>query len=138
MKSDPLFFLCICISAVFKGIIFLDILLSFLLLLLRSLLLLLSFLHRQQESSRGLSSAFVEKLARFELSEPVTLRRSDCVVCLDDFRKSDWCRRLPSCGHVFHQKCVDPWFRKARTCPICRARVRLREEDPKQGESFLS
>ncbi|KAG7636620.1 RING-H2 finger protein ATL56 [Arabidopsis thaliana] len=107
--------------------------------------LLLSSLHRhhrrrrrnrRQESSDGLSSRFVKKLPQFKFSEPSTYTRyeSDCVVCFDGFRQGQWCRNLPGCGHVFHRKCVDTWLLKASTCPICRARVRLWEEDPQEGK----
>ncbi|ESQ50577.1 hypothetical protein EUTSA_v10022879mg [Eutrema salsugineum] len=104
--------------------------------------LLLSSLHRhlrrrrrnrRHESSDGFSSRVVKKLPQFKFSEPTT---SDCVVCLDGFRQGQWCRNLPGCGHVFHRKCVDSWLLKAATCPICRARVRFREEDAEHMENF--
>ncbi|XP_010414560.1 PREDICTED: RING-H2 finger protein ATL56-like [Camelina sativa] len=109
--------------------------------------LLLSSLHRhhrrrrrnrRHESSDGLSSRFVKKLPQFRFSEPTstsyTRYGSDCVVCFDVFRQGQWCRNLPGCGHVFHRKCVDTWLLKASTCPICRARVSLREEGAQEGE----
>ncbi|KAK4760682.1 hypothetical protein SAY87_005575 [Trapa incisa] len=47
-----------------------------------------------------------------------------CPICLDDFRRDQWCRELPGCGHVFHRSCVDTWLIKVASCPVCRARVR--------------
>jgi hypothetical protein len=41
-----------------------------------------------------------------------------CAVCLDNMARSKRTRRLP-CGHVFHQKCVDPWVIRRQTCPLC-------------------
>ncbi|KAH0856933.1 hypothetical protein HID58_085194 [Brassica napus] len=87
----------------------------------------------QDEPSGGLSSTLVQKLPQFKTSKPARPDGSECVVCLDGFRKGRWCRRLPGCGHVFHRKCVDTWFLRADTCPTCRARVRLTEEDAQQG-----
>lgn len=29
-------------------------------------------------------------------------------------------RQLPSCGHVFHTRCVDSWLKDQDTCPVCR------------------
>lgn len=43
-----------------------------------------------------------------------------CSICLTDYRESDTLRFLPECGHLFHQKCVDPWLRLRPTCPNCR------------------
>ncbi|KAG2303081.1 hypothetical protein Bca52824_031732 [Brassica carinata] len=83
----------------------------------------------EDDPEDGLSSTFVQKLPQFKTSKPARRDGSECVVCLDGFRKGRWCRRLPGCGHVFHRKCVDNWFLRAATCPTCRARVRLAEED---------
>ncbi|KAL0374765.1 UNVERIFIED_CONTAM: RING-H2 finger protein ATL70 [Sesamum radiatum] len=45
---------------------------------------------------------------------------SCCSICLADYKNSDMLRVLPDCGHLFHQKCVDPWLRLHPTCPVCR------------------
>ncbi|XP_010548628.1 PREDICTED: RING-H2 finger protein ATL56 isoform X2 [Tarenaya hassleriana] len=90
-------------------------------------------LHRRRESANGFSSRRVKKLPQFKFSEP-TRYGSDCVVCLDEFRQGQWCRRLVGCGHVFHRRCVDSWLVKVAACPVCRARVRLDEEDEQGGD----
>ncbi|KAJ0250846.1 RING-H2 finger protein ATL14 [Hirschfeldia incana] len=85
------------------------------------------FLHRnyrhrrRRESSDGLLSSVrcVKSLPQFKFSES-TEYGSECVVCIDGFRRGQWCRKLPGCGHVFHRKCVDFWLVKVGTCPICR------------------
>ncbi|XP_047312222.1 RING-H2 finger protein ATL70-like [Impatiens glandulifera] len=43
-----------------------------------------------------------------------------CSICLADYRGNDVLRLLPECGHLFHQRCVDPWLRLHPTCPVCR------------------
>ncbi|KAJ4969832.1 hypothetical protein NE237_002931 [Protea cynaroides] len=43
-----------------------------------------------------------------------------CSICLADYKGTDMLRLLPSCGHLFHVKCVDPWLRLHPTCPVCR------------------
>ncbi|KAF8729572.1 hypothetical protein HU200_017516 [Digitaria exilis] len=47
----------------------------------------------------------------------------ECAVCLEAFQDGDRCRALPGCEHRFHAQCVDPWLRKSRVCPFCRAEV---------------
>ncbi|CAL5055685.1 unnamed protein product [Urochloa decumbens] len=47
----------------------------------------------------------------------------ECAVCLEAFQAGDRCRTLPGCEHGFHAQCVDPWLRKSRVCPVCRAVV---------------
>ena len=44
---------------------------------------------------------------------------STCVICIEEYKDNDNIRQLP-CQHVFHQKCIDSWFLKRQTCPICR------------------
>ncbi|XP_054248841.1 RING finger protein 215 [Indicator indicator] len=45
-----------------------------------------------------------------------------CVVCLDQFHKSQWLRVLP-CSHEFHRDCVDPWLLLQQTCPLCKRNI---------------
>ncbi|CAL1411354.1 unnamed protein product [Linum trigynum] len=49
--------------------------------------------------------------------------QATCPICLEHYRDGDVVRRLPDCGQVFHQSCVDRWFDTHSTCPICRERV---------------
>ncbi len=42
-----------------------------------------------------------------------------CSVCQDSFKKDEVCCRL-SCDHLYHIKCIEPWFKKCNTCPDCR------------------
>jgi hypothetical protein len=45
--------------------------------------------------------------------------REKCVVCLSEYVKGEKLRSL-KCGHDFHQACIDCWFQRNCTCPICR------------------
>ncbi|RWR90303.1 E3 ubiquitin-protein ligase ATL23-like protein [Cinnamomum micranthum f. kanehirae] len=45
---------------------------------------------------------------------------SNCAICLEDFKEGDRCRVLPSCKHMFHDRCVDAWLNKKKRCPTCR------------------
>jgi len=45
-----------------------------------------------------------------------------CVICLDNYKVNEYKREL-KCGHVFHKKCIDKWFKKRsdnKSCPLCR------------------
>ena len=46
-----------------------------------------------------------------------------CSVCLCEFEVGDTLRRIPGCGHEFHQECVDVWLSNHTTCPMCRLEV---------------
>ncbi|XP_028806254.1 E3 ubiquitin-protein ligase ATL31-like [Neltuma alba] len=59
----------------------------------------------------------------------------ECAVCLSEFDHQDTLRLLPKCNHVFHPQCIDAWFASHETCPVCRARLKPTEEEPRQGEN---
>ncbi|OEL35765.1 hypothetical protein BAE44_0003214 [Dichanthelium oligosanthes] len=76
----------------------------------------------------GLSSEEVEKLPCHEFMED-TAGGGECTVCLEAFRAGARCRVLPRCGDGFHAECIDPWLRKSRRCPVCRAEAVERRKD---------
>ena len=45
-----------------------------------------------------------------------------CSVCLDSFTGGGGVKRTP-CGHLFHEKCLENWFKVATSCPVCRVDV---------------
>ncbi|XP_031740449.1 RING-H2 finger protein ATL39-like [Cucumis sativus] len=55
-------------------------------------------------------------------SEKMVRRRSEeeCAICLEEFLIGENCQALPECNHFFHSECIDVWFSKKFTCPICR------------------
>ncbi len=42
-----------------------------------------------------------------------------CHICHDDFKHNLKAIRL-ECGHFYHKDCIDSWFDKKYTCPVCR------------------
>jgi cbb3-type cytochrome oxidase subunit 3 len=81
---------------------------------------------------KGLSANELETLPCHDLSSNGA-DAGECAVCLEAFEAGDRCRRLPRCEHGFHSKCVDPWLKKSRFCPVCRADVVPKEEEVVKG-----
>lgn len=48
------------------------------------------------------------------------LNNKECSICLYEFNCGDKMKRMPSCLHAFHAKCLDRWLKVNATCPICR------------------
>ena len=49
---------------------------------------------------------------------------SECPICCDtipDGDGTDVDRHALSCGHVFHRSCIQEWFQRKATCPLCRS-----------------
>eukprot|EP00434_Breviolum_minutum_P004627 symbB.v1.2.004078.t1/scaffold200.1/size464218/8 len=48
-----------------------------------------------------------------------------CAICREAFQVGvDICRVL-DCTHVFHAKCIDLWFVKASSCPLCKNDLKM-------------
>ncbi len=43
-----------------------------------------------------------------------------CSICLNNITSGQDTTSL-SCGHIFHSNCIQRWFRRNATCPVCRA-----------------
>ena len=132
-KPNPKF-----LSSILKALIMTFITSAFFLFLgfvafLLSLILAAGAFHRRRAErglpSSGFSPKHLKNLPQFRFrksdkNETATLAQTDCVVCLDEFREGQRCRKLPGCGHVFHRRCLDTWLVKVSACPICRTPVR--------------
>jgi hypothetical protein len=45
----------------------------------------------------------------------------NCAICIDPLEQQDPVRGL-TCGHCYHQSCLDPWLTQRRaSCPLCKA-----------------
>lgn len=61
---------------------------------------------------------------------PLHFTSGDCTICLEPFQEDDQVRGL-SCGHVFHEECIDPWLTNRRgCCPTCKHEFIQEEETP--------
>lgn len=56
-----------------------------------------------------------------------------CTICLGN-TSGKVCRVL-KCGHIFHCECIDEWFLKKTTCPVCRLDLKKSIQENIQNSS---
>ncbi|KXN91284.1 RING finger protein 44 [Leucoagaricus sp. SymC.cos] len=49
-----------------------------------------------------------------------------CPICLEDYEMEDDVLKSGNCAHWMHKPCLEMWFQKANTCPVCRTDVEPR------------
>lgn len=54
-----------------------------------------------------------------------------CSICQETLKEQEQATKLP-CLHVYHKSCLNPWFEKHNTCPICR--YELPVDDPEREQ----
>lgn len=66
-----------------------------------------------------------QEIARASVLEtPTEALEDNCAICQDGMEADQSLRRLRHCRHVFHQTCIDTWFRTNVHCPTCRHDIR--------------
>lgn len=85
------------------------------------------FLTQQRDVDAEATTAIATASARAMLAEvPIfeATQKSDepCVICRDDIKVGDVCRRLP-CLHLFHRDCIDHWIGVKANCPLCNLKL---------------
>ncbi|CAJ1974066.1 unnamed protein product [Sphenostylis stenocarpa] len=87
---------------------------------------------------RGLDREIVDTFPTFVYSTVKSLKIGratlECAVCLNEFEEDETLRLIPKCSHVFHPECIDAWLVNHSTCPVCRANLVPKPDDP----SFVS
>jgi len=43
-----------------------------------------------------------------------------CNICQDDIKEGERVYCLNKCKHVFHNDCIEKWFKEKTICPVCR------------------
>ncbi|GMI88640.1 hypothetical protein HRI_002533300 [Hibiscus trionum] len=127
------------LSLILKAVIMMFLICFFFLILpLTSFLLLVPLVlrhrrhRRHYRTSSGFSAKQLKKLPQVRFSQETSAAHPEsdsCAICLDEFRQEQWCRELVGCGHLFHRKCLDSWLIKVTSCPICRTKVWLENEN---------
>lgn len=79
-----------------------------------------------QEAS-GLTEDEIRKLEHFRFSKDnfteSFVRNNQCAICTEGFKDEESVVKLPVCGHVYHNPCVENWLVTKANCPLCRADV---------------
>ncbi|VFQ77577.1 unnamed protein product [Cuscuta campestris] len=77
--------------------------------------------------SRGLSDDMISRLPTFRYNCGFFFwkKKSDdgCVICCSEYANREKVTSL-LCAHTFHFKCIVPWLRENKTCPVCKEEVR--------------
>lgn len=55
--------------------------------------------------------------------ESVNSENETCAICRNTYVETDIIRKLNSCEHFFHARCVEEWFRNHSNCPVCRTHL---------------
>ena len=42
----------------------------------------------------------------------------ECLICLEEFNQGQQIVMI-KCDHIYHKTCIDKWFLKKKTCPLC-------------------
>jgi hypothetical protein len=68
-----------------------------------------------------------QRFASLEANDAHTVETTaaqTCSICLENFAPESAVRKLPRCGHVFHDDCIRGWAcHKRAQCPVCRTWV---------------
>ncbi|KAK8522896.1 hypothetical protein V6N13_115844 [Hibiscus sabdariffa] len=71
------------------------------------------------------SKASIEAMPSVETGES---EDGECVVCLEEWKPGEAVKEMP-CKHKFHDGCIEMWLAIHGTCPVCRYKMPVDEED---------
>ncbi|KAK9675919.1 hypothetical protein RND81_11G041500 [Saponaria officinalis] len=73
----------------------------------------------------------VEAMPRVEITEDNENERGECVICLEEMSVGSVMKKMP-CQHGFHENCIDKWLGIHGSCPVCRYKMPVDEEEESQ------
>ena len=74
-------------------------------------------------------------LCQYAVTSADALPADECAICYEHFelpivnqlsRQASIVRLPCGGGHTFHYRCIEPWMRKGRLCPVCRQTINPR------------
>ncbi len=85
--------------------------------------MLTNYINVPSSGQQPVSKNNMTKLSResyvLKSSELSELKDQSCAVCKSEYSLGERCSKI-LCNHIFHTKCITPWFKNNNTCPICR------------------
>jgi len=48
--------------------------------------------------------------------------QNECPICLEEFKSDDVVYKL-ECNHNYHKSCLDTWFVRKNSCPMCKKNI---------------
>ncbi|XVF85915.1 hypothetical protein PTKIN_Ptkin17bG0156000 [Pterospermum kingtungense] len=72
------------------------------------------------------SKASIEAMPGVEIGEGED--GGECVVCLEEWRPGEVAKEMP-CKHKFHDECIGKWLGIHGSCPVCRYKMPVDEEE---------
>lgn len=57
----------------------------------------------------------------------------ECNICMHNILHGQMARELP-CGHIFHKKCIDRWFKDECYCPLDKLNIRELLKKPQESK----
>ncbi|OMO82513.1 Zinc finger, RING-type [Corchorus olitorius] len=71
------------------------------------------------------SKASIEAMPSLEIGEN---EDGECVICLEEWKHGEVVKEMP-CKHKFHGECIEKWLGVHGSCPVCRYKMPVEEED---------
>ncbi|XP_022726715.1 E3 ubiquitin-protein ligase RNF181-like [Durio zibethinus] len=71
------------------------------------------------------SKASIEAMSSVEIGQ---IEDGECVVCLEEWRPGEVAKEMP-CKHKFHDECIEKWLGIRGSCPVCRYKMPVDEEE---------
>ncbi|KAK4842258.1 hypothetical protein QYF36_018692 [Acer negundo] len=73
------------------------------------------------------SKASMEAMPSFKIDREMG-GGGECVICLEEYEDGEMAKEMP-CNHRFHDKCIDKWLEIHGSCPVCRYKMPVDEEE---------
>lgn len=80
---------------------------------------LMGMIMQAMDQDQGQGGLTEEEISRLDIT-PYEGDDVQCSICLNNITTGQDVTSL-SCEHTFHSQCIQRWFRRNATCPVCRA-----------------
>ena len=120
-----------------------NLILMFTVILVLGLTMLLFLLNREGSSlQEDKVRIFLDKVKKTDNIKEIF--NTSCIICLEDLKSKEEVKEsekkellekndlsLLECGHKFHKNCISDWSKKDQGCPLCKAKIDVKENENK-------